>query len=170
MFFLMGGLGAKAGKDGTPCLPFPTNVAATPVEVLERTTPIIIEKKELVLDSGGAGQYRGGVAQEITIRNVSGHPMQVSILAERTRSLPRGLFGGGEGGRPIFEHETGEAMDPKGVNWVPADRKVRIRSHGGGGYGDPRRRDRAALRNDIEQGYVTPAAARTLYGLDEPSE
>ena len=165
MFFLMGGLGAKQGKDGTPCLSFPTNVAATPVEVLEQTTPILIESKALVADSGGAGEFRGGPAQEVIIRNVSGYPMQLSILAERTKFLPRGLFGGAQGGRPLFEHETGAALDPKGVNSVPAQGAVRIRTHGGGGYGDPRRRDRASIEKDLREGYVTAAAARSTYGF-----
>ncbi len=165
MFFLMGGLGAKQGRDGTPCLSFPTNVAATPVEVLEQTTPILIESKELVADSGGAGEFRGGPAQEVTIRNVSGHPMQLSILAERTKFLPRGLFGGGQGGQPLFLHETGEALDPKGVNWVPAQSTVCIRTHGGGGFGDPKLRDPSSVAKDLREGYITPSAAQSTYGV-----
>lgn len=167
MFFLMGGLGAKAGHDGMACLSFPTNVAATPVEVLEQTTPILIESKQLVADTGGAGEFRGGVAQEVVMRNVSAEPMQLSILAERTRVLPRGLFGGAEGGRPLFLHESGEALDAKGVNWVAPRAGVRIRTHGGGGYGDAGRRDPLSVAKDVSEGYVSPAAAETLYGLKE---
>jgi N-methylhydantoinase B len=166
MFFLMGGLGAKLGKDGPPCLPFPTNVAATPVEVLEQTTPIRVENKTLIADSGGAGRYRGGCAQELTIRNVSGHPLQLSILAERTKHLPRGLFGGADGGRPRFERQSSEPLNPKGVNWLAPDEAVTIRTHGGGGYGDPRQRDRALVAKDVLEGYVTPASARSVYGTD----
>jgi N-methylhydantoinase B len=165
MFFLMGGLGAKSGRDGTACLSFPTNVAATPVEVLEQTTPILIESKELVADSGGAGEFRGGLAQEVTMRNVSGQPMQLSILAERTKSLPRGLLGGAQGGQPLFQHETGEALDAKGVNWIASGSGVRIRTHGGGGYGEPKRRKRASVEKDLAEGYVSPSASRTLYGV-----
>ena len=170
MFFLMGGLGGKAGKDGTACLSFPTNVAATPVEVIEQTTPIRIEKKELVADSAGAGEFRGGPAQEVTMRNVSGHPMQLSILAERTRFLPRGLFGGTQGGRPLFEHEDGTALDPKGVNWVAPGAAVRIRTHGGGGYGEPSRRARERVEDDLREGYVTPSAAQSIYGYPKPEK
>lgn len=166
MFFLMGGMGAKQGLDGTPCLSFPTNVAATPVEVLEQTTPITIERKALVADSGGAGEFRGGLAQEVLLRNRTPEPMQLSILAERTRFLPHGLFGGQSGAAPMFCHESGEALDPKGVNWVPANKAVRIRTHGGGGFGDPKRRDPARVAQDLADGYVTPEAARTVYGVD----
>lgn len=165
MFFLMGGLGAKKGRDGTACLSFPTNVAATPVEVLEQTTPILIERKELVADSGGAGEFRGGPAQEVSIRNVSGHPMQLSILAERTKSLPRGLFGGEHGGQPLFLHEGGEPLDPKGVNWIPAQSAVCIRTHGGGGFGDPKHRDPGSVEGDLREGYITPSATQSLYGV-----
>ncbi len=167
MFFLMGGLGGKQGKDGQPCLSFPTNVAATPVEVLEQTTPILIEKKELVADTGGAGEFRGGSSQEVTIRNVSGHPMQLSILAERTKFLPRGLFGGKQGGQPLFLHETGEQLDPRGVNWIPENGAVRIRTHGGGGYGDPKLRAPSSVEKDLREGYVTLAAAQSLYGFKQ---
>jgi N-methylhydantoinase B len=164
MFFLMGGLGGKHGKDGPPCLSFPTNVAATPVEVLEQTTPILIEKKELVTDTGGAGEFRGGPAQEVTIRNVSGHPMQLSILAERTKFLPRGLFGGAHGGQPLFMHDTGEALDPKGINSIPPGSAVRIRTHGGGGYGDAKLRERSSVAEDLREGYVSESAAESQYG------
>lgn len=165
MFFLMGGMGGKKGRDGAPTLCFPTNVAATPVEVLEQTTPIVIERKALAADSGGAGEFRGGLAQEVVIRNVSGHPMQLSILAERTMSLPRGLFGGAAGGPPLFVRETGEALDSKGVNWIPDGQAVRIRTHGGAGYGDPRRRAPVRVAEDLREGYVTPEAAQALYGF-----
>ena len=70
-FFLMGGMGASAHGDGPACLPYPTNVRSTPVELMEFEADILVEYKELVADSGGAGMHRGGAAQEIKIRNRS---------------------------------------------------------------------------------------------------
>lgn len=165
-FFLMGGLGAWQGGDGTACLPYPTNILATPTEILESEAPILFESKELVPDSGGAGRHRGGPAQEAVIRNLSGGPMLMSIMSERTKVAPQGLFGGGPGAKPRFELDDGTPLDPKGIARVAADQAVIIRTHGGGGYGPPEERDRARLRDDVLNGYVTPAAAREIYRAD----
>ncbi|MGZ5178790.1 MAG: hydantoinase B/oxoprolinase family protein, partial [Burkholderiales bacterium] len=93
-----------------------------------------------------------------------------SILAERTKFLPRGLFGGAQGGRPLFEHEDGASLDPKGVNWVAPGASVRIRTHGGGGYGDPRQRARERVLDDLREGYVTPSAAQSIYGYGKSEQ
>jgi N-methylhydantoinase B len=165
MFFIMGGLGARQGADGMPCLPFPTNTKSTPVEIMETTTPILIERKEIVADTGGAGTWRGGPAQEVVIRNLSPNPMRLSMLSERTKQPPRGLFGGGSGGLPAFYLEDGTPVNPKGITVVQPMQSIVIRTHGGGGYGDPAKRDKERLDWDLEQGYVTPEGARRDYGV-----
>lgn len=166
MFFIMGGLGARAEADGGACLPFPTNTRATPVEIMETTTPILIERKELVPDTGGAGKFRGGCAQEIVIRNLSPNPMRLSILSERTEEPPGGLFGGRPGGKPKFYLDDGTPAKSKGITTVPAGQALIIRTHGGGGYGSPGERAWESLRADLVDGYVTPEAAKTEYGVD----
>ena len=166
MFFIMGGLGARSGADGLACLPFPTNVAATPVEIMESTAPILIERKEIVADSGGAGRYRGGCAQEVVIRNLSPNEMRLSIMSERTVVPPQGLFGGQPGGRPSFGLDDGTPASPKGISSVAPAQAVTIRTHGGGGYGPPTERTPEAVLEDVRDGYVSAEAAKRDYGAD----
>ena len=165
-FFLMGGLGAWAGGDGSACLPYPTNILATPTEILENDAPILFESKELITDSGGAGRHRGGTAQEATIRNLSDRPLLLSIMSERTKTAPQGLFGGGPGARPHFFLDDGTALDPKGIATVAAGQAFNIRTHGGGGYGNPAERTREKVQADVRDGYVSREAAKSIYGKD----
>jgi len=165
-FFLMGGLGARADGDGSACLPYPTNILATPTEIIESEAPILFESKVLVADSGGAGRRRGGPAQEAVIRNLSPRPMLMSIMSERTRDAPQGYFGGGPGARPRFVREDGVELNPKGIATVAPGQSVTIRTHGGGGYGPPGDREREKVLNDVRDGYVTREAAKSAYGVD----
>jgi N-methylhydantoinase B len=165
-FFVMGGLGARSAGDGAACLPYPTNILATPTEILESEAPILIESKVLVPDSGGPGRNRGGPAQEVCIRNLSPEPMRMSIMSERTKVAPQGLFGGGPGARPHFLLDDGTELDPKGIATVAPGQSVNIRTHGGGGYGPPAERPREKVLADVLDGYVTPEAARDAYGMD----
>jgi N-methylhydantoinase B/oxoprolinase/acetone carboxylase alpha subunit len=165
MFFIIGGLGARKGADGMACLPFPTNTKATPVEIMETTTPILVERKCIVADTGGAGAWRGGLAQEIIVRNLSPNPMRLSLLSERTQEPPQGVFGGKPGGLPAFYVEDGTAINPKGITVIKASQSFVIRTHGGAGYGAVADRDPQRIRRDLEQGYITPAAARRDYGF-----
>lgn len=158
-FFLMGGLGASKHGDGPACIPYPTNVRSTPVELMESEAAILVEHKELVRDSGGKGMHRGGAAQEIKIRNRSSRPMYVSLLAERTKTAPRGLFGGGDGLKPKFEMEDGTALNPKGIHVVRSGDALVVRAHGGGGYGDPRLRNRLLSESDLRNEYVSEEPA-----------
>ena len=68
MFFMNGGHGARPDRDGPSCLSFPSNVANTPIEQFENTTPMIVREKALIPDSGGAGKFRGGLAQRLLLR------------------------------------------------------------------------------------------------------
>jgi N-methylhydantoinase B len=122
---------------------------------METEAAIRIEHKELVTDSGGSGMHRGGAAQEIKLRNTSSKPMYVSLITERTKIAPRGLFGGGDGMRPKFELEDGTPLNPKGIHVVKAGEALIVRSHGGGGYGDPKLRAPAVVADDLLNGYVS---------------
>lgn len=165
-FFLMGGLGAWAGGDGGACLPYPTNILATPVEILESDAPILFERKELVTDGGGAGRNRGGIAQEAVIRNISGQPMLMSIMSERTKYAPQGLFGGEPGAKPYFRLEDGTPLDPKGIATIGPGQAAEIRTHGGGGYGPPEERPKDKVLADVRDGYVSRDAAKRVYRAD----
>ena len=133
---------------------------------MESTAPILIERKAIVADSGGAGRYRGGCAQEVVIRNLSPNEMRLSIMSERTVVPPQGLFGGQPGGRPSFGLDDGTPASPKGISSVAPAQAVTIRTHGGGGYGPPAERTPEAVLEDVRDGYVSAEAAKRDYGAD----
>lgn len=163
-FFFMGGLGAWAKGDGGTCLPFPTNIQSTPIEVAESNAPLLFECKALVPDSGGAGRWRGGLGQEVVIRNLSPNRMRLSIMSERTKQPPQGRFGGKPGGLPRFDLADGTEADSKGISWVEPDENITIRSHGGGGFGAPEDRPAEIVATDLVDGYITDQAAKEVYG------
>ena len=93
--------------------------------------PLIVWKKELRQDSGGAGEFRGGLGQECEIEIRSQGPLQLSLLSDRWHLPAQGV----------------------------------LRYAGGGGNGDPAKRDKDQVRQDIEDGYISPAAAKRDYGV-----
>ena len=165
IYFAAGGFGALRGHDGGETLPGPSNMAVVPVEVWETMTGTTIERKRLLADSGGAGAARGGLGQEVVIRNDTGHPLTVLCMANRTEFVARGLAGGRSGA--AREHRiNGDPVDPRGrLQLAPGDRITLIEA-GGGGYGDPRERDRESVRRDVANGFVSPAAAQREYGFE----
>jgi N-methylhydantoinase B len=163
IFFASGGYGALDGLDGAPTTPSPSNMTGTPIEVWEDLTGMMIESKELLADSGGAGEFRGGLGQRIEFVNDSGSDISIACLAGRTEFAPRGV----RGGRPGALRElrvNGQTVHPKGrYTLAPGDRLTTLEA-GGGGFGDPRQRDRAALMRDVEQGFVSARSAVEDYG------
>lgn len=163
LYFAAGGYGALHGLDGWCTLPHPSNMAAVPVEVWETLTHTTIESKRLLPDSGGPGRWRGGLGQEVVVRNDTGHAMVTLGMGNRTMFPARGMFGGGDGGLRTHAID-GAPAHAKGRNELAPGQRMRIIEAGGGGYGDPKARARAAVAEDVAQGYVSPEAARTLYG------
>lgn len=165
IFFASGGFGALRGIDGANTTPSPSNMTGTPVEVWENLTDVTIESKRLLADSGGAGEYRGGLGQRIEMRNDSGHPLVFSCLAGRTQFAPQGVLSGRPGRLREFQL-NGRTVHPKGRYILqPGDRMTTYEA-GGGGYGDPAARARAHLLADLAAGYVTPEGARRDYGIE----
>jgi N-methylhydantoinase B len=165
MFFLNGGLGAAAQRDGVSCLSFPSNVSNTPVEIMETVAPVRILGKRLLPDTGGPGKLRGGLGQVVAFQSFSPRPMTVSFLAERTRFPATGLFGGGSGGLGAVRID-GRPVDPKATHVVEPGGVFEMTTPGGGGFGEPRERDPERVRADVRAGYVTPEAARRDYGRE----
>jgi N-methylhydantoinase B len=166
IFFASGGFGALQGLDGAATTPSPSNMTGTSIEVWEDLTGMIIESKELLPDSGGPGEFRGGLGQRIEFVNDSGSDIAIACLAGRTEFAPQGVLGGWPGGlREV--RLNGKPVHPKGrYVLAPGDRLTTLEA-GGGGFGDPRRRDRSALRRDIEQGFVSARAAAEAYGMED---
>ena len=163
LYFAAGGYGALRDLDGWSTLPHPSNMATVPVEVWETLTHTTIESKRLLPNSGGPGQWRGGLGQEVTLRNDTGHLVTTLGMGNRTMFPARGMFGGGDGA--LREHFIeGVTVHAKGRNELAPGQRMRIVEAGGAGYGDPKARAPAAIAEDVAQGYVTGAAAREIYG------
>ncbi|MBM3478254.1 MAG: hydantoinase B/oxoprolinase family protein [Alphaproteobacteria bacterium] len=159
-----GGFGARATKDGLDGVhAHLTNTSNLPVEALEGEYPLVVERYELVDDSGGAGRHRGGTGLRRQIR-AEGHTCRTFIHGSRRLSSPWGLFGGGAGGRCRFAYSQDADPPQKGYTFLRHGQSVTIVTPGAGGYGDPRERDRALLARDIADGKVSEAEARRLYG------
>jgi len=159
-----GGFGARATKDGLDGVhAHLTNTSNLPVEALEGEYPLVVERYELVDDSGGAGRHRGGTGLRRQIR-AEGHTCRTFIHGSRRLSSPWGLFGGGAGGRCRFAYSQDADPPQKGYTFLRHGQSVTIVTPGAGGYGDPRERDRALLSRDIADGKVSEAEARRLYG------
>lgn len=136
MFNYSGGMGARATKDGLSAICYPTGVAAVPTEVLEASMPIVFDRKELELGTGGAGLRRGGDGQRIEFRMRSGRPWLLNALPSRVRSEAAGLLGAGPGKRGTFL-VNGEPVYQARKIEMQADDVITMITPGGGGYGAP---------------------------------
>ena len=165
--FNSGGAGARPTLDGLNATAFPSGVMTMPIEATEHTGPVIIWRKELRADSGGAGSYRGGLGQFMEVGVVEGHEFDFSAMFDRIDHPARGRAGGQAGAATSLGLDDQTRMRGKGKQFVPHGRKVMIACPGGGGYGDPAKRDRAAVRRDLAYGYISADVARRVYGLTD---
>ena len=164
-----GGLGAGAARDGEGSFIFPANGANTPVEILESDSPLIVECRELLPDSGGPGRQRGALGRREVFRvpddaYAPQPPVHLAIQSGRFKLPPEGLFGGRPGAMAQFL-VNGKPGNPYGLTRLAPGDTVVMDAAGGGGYGDPRERDREALERDLREGKISPDAARRDYGI-----
>jgi len=163
--FQSGGAGARASKDGLQTNGYPSGVAGVPAEVFETGTPLVIHRKELVADSGGPGQFRGGLSQAAEVSFPGGTDWGLSTLIERTRFPGNGLAGGRPGAVGSFHLGDGSHPPAKRLVALPPGARVNLVLPGGGGYGDPYLRAAEAVLRDVVNGYVTIAAAEREYAV-----
>ncbi len=166
LIFVMGGMGARAHKDGLHTMSFPANSSNIPIEVLENVAPIRVQKKVLRTDSGGAGRYRGGCGQVFEFRSIS--PLPITIRAEhgKLKTPPQGLRGGspGLGGK----HAVNGKEVPDKLPVVLQNQDVMtLEIPGSGGVGPANERDRKAIARDVADGVVSRKAALRDYGFKE---
>jgi N-methylhydantoinase B len=164
-FNAQGGTGARRDRDGVSTLVFPPNVASTPVELLEVEAPLLCERKALVPDSGGPGRHRGGLGQEIIIRNVSRAPVVASVIGGRFHEGAPGLDGGARGGTGDIAVNDGAPLGKSSQVLLAHGERIRMRFPGGGGFGDPHERAPEAVLADVRRGFVSVARARDEYGV-----
>jgi N-methylhydantoinase B len=171
---LAGGQGARCDGDGMDVVMINmTNTSNLPIEAMEVEFPVRIERYELVQDSGGAGKYRGGLGVLRDMR-VLGENASVSLRSARQRFPAPGLAGGQPGGLGAFirnwgtPSETRLGLTTSGTPLANGD-VLRVITPGGGGYGDPKQRDPAAIRRDLIEGKISAKAARETYGVNVDS-
>jgi N-methylhydantoinase B len=155
LMFNSGGMGARPTLDGLSATAFPSGVMTMPVEATEHTGPIVVWRKELRPDSGGVGEFRGGLGQILEIEALPGHEFDFSAMFDRITHPAKGRQGGGDGAPGVVALDDGTKLKPKGWQHVPAGRRLVLKMPGGGGYGDPARRNADARREDAIKGYVT---------------
>ncbi|MEM1197782.1 MAG: hydantoinase B/oxoprolinase family protein [Pseudomonadota bacterium] len=164
-----GGTGARPTKDGLSATAFPSGVYGTQTEIAEATAPVRYLRRELIVDSGGAGKFRGGLGQFIEME--SNEDADILLLAgvERTKFPAEGREGGHNGAAGHIQLRSGPVLKSKGEQTIPAGDTLLWSSPGGAGYGDPLERDPEAVARDVRQGLVSRQVAETVYQvvLDE---
>ena len=164
-----GGMGASAIGDGNYVYIFPANGANTPIEIFESDTPLIVERRELLTDSGGPGRTKGGLGKREVFRipddkHAPIPPVNLGIQAGRHIHPPEGLFGGKPGAKAQFLVD-GVPGNPFGLTQLKPGDAVTIDAAGGGGYGNPLKRDPEMVETDVREGYVNLEKAGEDYGV-----
>jgi N-methylhydantoinase B len=165
-----GGYGGSASGDGL------TNGCSTigiskspPVEIMEQAFPVLYRHYALREGSGGAGERRGGFGLSYEVELLRGEA-RASFVMDHGRTGPQGALGGGDGAvNTVTVFRSGVAHTPPHLSKeqdipLKAGDRVRVGTPGGGGYGDPRRRDRALVRRDVALGYYSADEAERLFG------
>jgi len=163
--FQVGGTGARPDKDGLSTVGFPSGVAGVPAEVIESLSPLVMKRRELWMDSGGAGKHRGGLGQLTEFTRRGAGRWSVSPILDRTKYRAPGLLGGKYGAAGELVLDDGARPNPKAQVDLDGGRSVRLNLPGGGGYGDPLARDPELVRRDVIAGYISPDAAARDYGV-----
>jgi N-methylhydantoinase B len=162
--FQVGGTGARATKDGLNTTGFPSGVAGVPAEVVETVFPIIQHQREFRTNSGGVGQFRGGLGQATRYSYRGLGDWSLSAMVDRTHFSAQGLAEGQPGALGEFKVD-GEISPTKRVLWFDPASLVDLNTPGGGGYGEALSRDPHAVLNDVIYGYISIESALHDYGV-----
>ena len=163
--FNSGGSGARPELDGLNATAFPSGVMTMPVEATEHAGPVVIWRKELRPDSGGAGRQRGGLGQYMEVSAREGHEFDMQAMFDRVDHPARGRQGGKPGAPTTIAQDDGTPMRGKGKQFVPHGRRVMMAFPGGAGYGDASERPKELVKRDLLRGYISAGVAAADYGL-----
>jgi N-methylhydantoinase B len=166
-----GGYGGSAGADGISNGCSTIGISkTTPIEVMEQYYPVLFEEYSLHEGSGGAGEFRGGFGVNYAIRLRRGMA-NASMVMDHGRTGPLGALGGSDGGlntvsvqRKAGEYHPPHLSKDQDIELEPGD-LIRVSTPGGGGYGDPLRRDPRKVASDVSSGYYTREQAQALFGV-----
>ena len=163
----LGGIGGRPGKDGLSTTAFPSGVGTIPIEVTETQCPLYFRRKHYLADSGGAGQWRGGLSQLIEIASREAAPFAISAATfDRIHHPAQGREGGLPGCRGVARKGSAKDLLDKGVHIIPPGDSLVLELPGGGGFGMPDKRDRALLEADLAAELVTEEVARRDYSYE----
>ncbi len=166
--FVFCGWGGRPNRDGVDaCSSSVANFANNPVEIVESEYPLRIDAYEFVTDSGGAGQYRGGLAlaREYRFENEEG---TLQLRTDRRRYLPYGLAGGDDGTASqsiLVRDGVATSLPGKSRNTVRSGDVLRHITAGAGGWGPPMQRDPALVLHDVSEQKITIGYAQERYGV-----
>lgn len=168
--FFGGGLGGNPESDGLNHANNPISTATIPpVEILEAAYPVMFTQWAVRPDSAGAGLHRGGLGAVYEIEALT--DADVFLLGERGVFAPFGVAGGTPAAlnRFVWQSDEGEKSPPLASKVTDVKirdgQRVRLETPGGGGWGDPKRRDAEAVARDVRLGYLGAEAARSAYGV-----
>jgi N-methylhydantoinase B len=160
-----GGTGARPGKDGLSATAYPSGVMGSMVEITENVAPLLVQRRELRVDSGGAGRTRGGLGQVIEIQSSENAPILLFGTVDRIKHPARGREHGGAGANGVLKLASGTVLQGKGRQEIPGGETLVVLTPGGGGYGAATERDPRAVACDVADGLVTREAAARDYGV-----
>jgi N-methylhydantoinase B len=140
-------------------------VRTIPVEATESVAPVVFHRREFRESSGGAGEFRGGLGQVIELGGAGATPVALLCNFERVKNAARGRNGGQSGGNGSVTLRSGRPIRPKGRQTVPPRDAIQLGLPGGGGFGDPNKRDPQRVLDDVLDGLITAEEARRDYGV-----
>ena len=172
----MGGMGATASNDGLSAVAWPANLRELSIEAMEHESPLLFVQKAYRVDSGGPGEHRGGLGEEVVVHNPAtwpngaAEPIRATLNCGRFHDGAIGIAGGAPGaaGEILINGVRIDRSRPE-VVMQPGDTAV-FRTPGGGGFGPPGSRSRQAVLDDLRLGLVSIDSARRIYGMDGASE
>ncbi len=162
-----GGTGARPGLDGLSATAFPSGVWGSQVEISESVAPIVIKRRELICDSGGAGEFQGGLGQHIEITPAGNDAILVFLSVERMKFPAMGRSGGHHGNAGKITMCDGRAIPGKGEFRVNPGETMIVQTPGGGGFGDPAARSGKRIASDLQNNIISREFAQAIYNYHQ---
>jgi N-methylhydantoinase B len=152
----LGGIGGRPSKDGLSTMAFPSGIGGIPIEITEAQCPLWFKEKQYLPNSGGAGEWRGGLGQRIEILNRQAAPFTISAATfDRIKNAAQGRGGGRPGSLGLAKRGSGTRLPDKGIHLIAKGDSLIVELPGGGGFGDPAKRRTELVAADLKAGLTT---------------